>query len=93
MRDLLHDEKDALQVVRERWQQNMEAVRKEMIRISQTAEDPRDIFVEANVLAADALASVTTEAAQLGYEYGKRKVAKGGELGAGQDEASEDETG
>ncbi len=92
MRDLLHDQKDALQVIREKWQHNVEAVRQEMVAIIRDAEDPRDVFVEANVLAADALASVTTEAAMSGYEFGKRKVAKGGGIGD-QDETHAGEEG
>lgn len=74
MRDILHDEKDELQDIREQWQSDVERVRQDMIRIIREADDPRNIFVEANVLAADALASRTTEAAQLGYKFGERKV-------------------
>lgn len=81
MRDLLHDEKDALQHIREKWGEDVERVREEMADIIRSAADPRDVFVEANVLAADVLAERTTEAARLGYDFGVRKVRKGKGLG------------
>ena len=91
MRDILHDEKDELQDIRENWQSDVERVRQEMIRIIRESDDPRDIFVAANVFAADALASRTTKAAQLGYKFGERKV-KETDIGA-QGEDNEDQKG
>jgi len=76
MRDILHDEKDALQIIREKWGVALEDVRRDMVTIIRNAEDPRDVFVEANVLAADALAEMTTEAAKIGLEYGEKKAKK-----------------
>lgn len=81
MRDVLHDQKDALQDILERWEHAVDKIEKEMASIIRNAADARDLFVEANALAADALADMTTEAAQSGVEFGKRKVELKGQVG------------
>lgn len=73
MRDILHDEKDALQDILEKWRNDLEVIRSDIAKVIRHARDPREIFAAANILAADKLGGLTTEAAQLGLRFGKVK--------------------
>jgi len=70
MRDLLHDEKDAVQDIQERWWGVIEEIKKRLAGIANESIDFREMLTTANVLAADALAELTTEAAKRGFAFG-----------------------
>lgn len=74
MRNLLHDEKDSLEDVQERWRGEMEKIRSAILDVASEAQDFREVFTAVNVLAAEALADLTTEAAQVGISFGQRKA-------------------
>lgn len=74
LRDLLHSEKDALQDIQDRWREHMKNVRQQVADIVDEAEDFEDVMEALNALAADGLASLTTDAAKLGVHFGDRKV-------------------
>jgi hypothetical protein len=74
MRNVLHDEHDELEAIQEKWRESVEEIRANVAIIAANATDFRDVLTAANVLVADVLAGLTTEAAQSGFKFGVKKA-------------------
>jgi galactose-1-phosphate uridylyltransferase len=73
MRDILHDELDALEKIQEDWHKQLDQIKKSVLQIAKKSKSFDDTLEEINILAADALADLTTRAISVGVSFGSAR--------------------
>jgi hypothetical protein len=75
MRDTLHDETDALELIQQEWKTKLEEIKSSVLKIAKKSESFEGVMEEINILAADALADLTTKAIKSGVQFGAKRAS------------------
>lgn len=76
MRDLLHDETDALEAIQEEWRATVEDLKRDIRKIGPQTTDMRELLEEVLIRAANSLTEHTTKAVQSGLRFGELRAKK-----------------
>jgi len=82
--NLLHDEIDYIEELRDEAEAVVDRVRERLVEIAANASSFEEVLQEANVLVANELAEITTRAVQSGFEFAEKKLEKAGRKAGGE---------